>query len=148
MRFFHYFSWFLDAGRCVYCIPYTVYSIPYSIPNKLFRLSIGTCGKNVGLYGDHERPNVPSSRGSAHRFVEHMTLGAVWCTQGRPVRPPLDDLFVFTIHLHLTTQILCMRDSIHSGGLDGNSSWSTPPCIAVSSFGLACASSLARQQLN
>jgi hypothetical protein len=33
-------------------ILYTV----YRIPNKLFRLSSGTCGKNVGLYGDHERP--------------------------------------------------------------------------------------------
>ena len=91
---------------------------------------------------------VPSSRGLEHQFVEHMTLGAVGCTQGRPVRPPLDDLLVFTVHLHLTTQILCMRDSIHSGELDGNSSWSTPPCIAVSSFRLACATSIARQQLN
>ena len=139
-------------------ILYTVYRIQYTVQytEQIVSVVDWHVWKNVGLYGDHERPLqswisemcIRDSRGSAHRFVEHMTLGAVWCTQGRPVRPPLDDLFVFTIHLHLTTQILCMRDSIHSGGLDGNSSWSTPPCIAVSSFGLACASSLARQQLN
>lgn len=122
-------------------ILYTV----YRIPNKLFRLSSGTCGK---MWAYTETMNVPSNCGLAYQFVELMTLGAVGRTQGRPVRPPLGDLFVFTVHLHSTTQILCMRDSIHSGGLDGNSSWSTPPCIAVSSFGLACASSLARQQLN
>lgn len=130
-------------------ILYTVYRIQYTVQYTEQIVSVvdwhvwKKCGFIRGTM------NVPSNRGSAHRFVEHMTLGAVWCTQGRrPVRPPLDDLFVFTIHLHLTTQILCMRDSIHSGGLVGNSSWSTPPCIAVSSFGLACASSLARQQLN